>query len=203
MSRILYLGLEPPDDIEVIHCPIIEVIPRLPSDPAIVAALSDLPLYTHLIFTSKVGVRAFFALVENQSVEGKQVIAVGKRTAARIEEYGVAVDHVAGYETAEGVVELLQGLNLKGAYCFWPHSALSRGVIPTFFEEEGVWFRECVLYDTVPRKGVELPDLATIDKIVFTSPSTVGAFRKIVGELPRDKRLVGIGPITERALEGG
>lgn len=200
MSRILYLGLEPPENEEVIHCPIIDVIPRPASDPTIVAAFRDFPLYTHLIFTSKVGVVTFFALAEEETVEGKQVIAVGERTAARIEEYRVKVDYVAERETAEGVVDVLLGLSLDDAYCFWPHSALSRRVIPSFFEGEGYLFRECVLYDTVPRKGVELPDLAMIDEIVFTSPSTVEAFRQLVGALPQDKKLVGIGPVTTRAL---
>jgi uroporphyrinogen-III synthase len=39
------------------------------------------------------------------------------------------------------------------------------------------------------------------DEIVFTSPSTVAAFKEIFGALPRGKKLVAIGPITEEALD--
>jgi uroporphyrinogen-III synthase len=58
------------------------------------------------------------------------------------------------------------------------------------------------LYDTVTQKLEPKPDLNHVQEIVFTSPSTVLAFLEIFGALPKGKKLIAIGPITQQQLEG-
>ncbi len=77
---------------------------------------------------------------------------------------------------------------------------MSRSVLLAFFQERKIRFVACDLYDTVTQKLEPVPDLKTIDEIVFTSPSTVRGFLEIFGHLPQDKRWHAIGPITARAL---
>jgi uroporphyrinogen-III synthase len=61
-------------------------------------------------------------------------------------------------------------------------------------------FQACDLYDTVSQEICPKPDLDQVDEIVFTSPSTVKAFVEIFGGLPRGKKCLAIGPITQQAL---
>ena len=50
-------------------------------------------------------------------------------------------------------------------------------------------------------KDVRKIDLTAIDRIVFTSPSTIDNFVKIYGYLPQNKELVTRGAITQKRLE--
>lgn len=202
---ILYLGLDIPDylkDQSVIHYPIIKIVP-VPSDsPDIKTAFAELTQYTHIIFTSKNSVRIFVDYLLNfgwnlHHLDGKQIIAVGKVTAQCLEHAGIHVNLVSKLETAEGITHDLPQVLFGNSYVFWPHSKLSRSVIPDFLKDNQIKFRDCILYDTVSQKPLPVPDLDKIDEIIFTSPSTVDAFMKIFGSLPRHKVLTAIGPITQ------
>lgn len=194
--RILHLGLEAPrpsSDEEIVHCPLIKISPR----PIDRAAFADLPSYTHLIFTSKSAVDIFCSEITASSLAGKEIIAVGHATALRLLERGIRVTATALDERAEGIIELLEKMDLSAAFLFWPHSAQARPLLRDYFDRSKLLYREALLYDTLPRQPDRLPDLASIDEISFTSPSTVDAFLKFYGRLPKDKSLKAIGPVTE------
>jgi len=202
MKTILYLGLELPQkkvEGDIIHYPIIQIIPRHPHNSDIQIALQDLHAFSHIIFTSKSVVRTFCNMFPNDFPA--KTIAIGKATASSLEEHGIYPAIIAGIETAEGIIEVLKELDLSDAYILWPHSALSRRTIPNFFAKENIHFRECVLYDTLPHHPAPIPNLDDVDEIVFTSPSTVDSFLELFGNLPHDKVLVPIGPITEARLK--
>ena len=128
------------------------------------------------------------------------MIAIGKVTAKHLVDNGLFPQFVSSEETQEGVVQLLNKMHLDDAYFFVPRSSLSRPVLTNFFKERSIRFQACDLYDTVAQELHPKPDLTHIDEIVFTSPSTVRAFLSIYGELPKDKKLRAIGPVTEMAL---
>lgn len=199
MKTILYLGTDPHrflltrSSCKLIHYPVIAIIPRS-------IALPPLDQYTHFIFTSKNGVRIFFDYLD-QSLTNKTFIAIGRSTAHMLEKLFRAPDHIADQETQEGIIELLKTLELTDAHFFLPRSSLSRPALSIFFEENRIRFTALDLYDTVVQKLTPVPDLSTIDEIVFTSPSTVRAFIQIFGPLPQDKILHPIGPITAQALK--
>lgn len=205
-TRCLYLGLElppQPHDTLYTHYPVIATLPRTPGDPKILEAFRKIPEYTHVIFTSKSGVRTFFQLLGhfNCAIDHLKMIAVGSKTAAELKQYGITEALVAKNETAEGIVELLQSLDLTGSNFFWPHSALSRTVISSFLKAKKLTFTDCIVYDTVPCQLESPPSLDRFDAISFTSPSTVKAFIQIFGSIPKDKTLNAIGPITQEAIE--
>jgi len=195
-KKSLYLGIDPPVTYErkIVHRPIIAISPRDPKSPEIAEAFHHLPQCTHLIFTSKNGVRLFFqALPPFIHLTDKVFIAVGRATQALIEEHGFSVFIVAKEETSEGLVAELAHLN--NASFFWPHSSGSRPIISNFLKT----LTECVLYDTIPAPHFQMPDLSQFDEIIFTSPSTIEAFLKHTS-LPKDKILTCIGPVTESYL---
>lgn len=191
----VYLGLQPPKDTAIKkfhHCPIIEIVPQIRST-------RPLPAFTHIIFTSKSAVKIFLCYFNPKLLMEKTVIAVGSQTASYLTECGVDVDHTPEKETSEGIVSLLERLNLSGATVFWPHSALSRTVITQFLIEKQVPFTEWIVYTTIPREPTPLP--AEFQELIFTSPSTVDAFLLFFNQFPEGVKLTPIGPVTGEYLE--
>lgn len=207
MKKILYLGLDAPSkdvEAEYLHFPIIQIIPKDYYLPDIKEAFQDLENYTHLIITSKSAAGIF---VRNLKAYGKSpeklktsVIAVGKKTAQSCQELGLFVLAIANEETSEGVTKALHGLQLENPYFFWPHSAISRMVIPEYLKQSGYRFRSCAIYETHPVNPGPLPNLTAGDEIVFTSPSCVTAFDQFYGRPPSGIILKAIGPITQEKL---
>lgn len=202
---ILYLGLEVPEHLQarqIVHCPLIKIMPRPKQDPAIAQAFASLQHYTHLIFTSKSAVSIFMDYAsQSPDLDDKRLIAVGKKTAAKLASYGILHPLVAKEETAEGVVQLLSDLDLAKAHVFWPHSSLSRPIITAWLKQQQVCHCACALYDTIPNIPETIPDLNRFDEIVFTSPSTIDAFLQIYKRFPADKTLTCIGPVTQAYLK--
>ena len=205
----LYVGLDPTHfktDNLIVHCPLIQTFPRDFNEVSIKKQFDAIPKYTHLIFTSKIGVKTFLACLAHhgytlEDLAGKKVVAVGKKTAATLEKEGIKVTLIADEETQEGVVKKLELLNLDEAYLFLLQSALARSVLTEFLTRRGVNHQLCPLYDTKTRIPKELPKLENYQEIVFTSPSTVNAFIELFGSLPQDKKLTPIGPVTRARLE--
>lgn len=209
MKKILYLGTSPTHfsfDGHLIHYPVIKIVPRSVEHPDVQEAFQDLAAYTHLIFTSKNTVRVFFEHLiahglNREIIKHKFITAIGKVTAAHLAYEDVRVDLIAYDETQEGVIEALQPYDLTHAYVFIPRSSRARPHLAQYFEEKKIRFRACDLYDTHVQRLEPIPNLESIDEIIFTSPSTVEAFKEIFGALPANKKLIAIGPITEEALK--
>jgi uroporphyrinogen-III synthase len=205
---ILYLGIDLPTSYqhkEVIHYPIIQIVPRPCAHPEIIAAFEEFTHYTHLILTSKNAARLLFEYTPSfgialDQMRKKWTVAVGYSTAEKISALGGHVNVIAKEETAEGVVEELKRLNLgEEAFLFWPHSKQSRPTLTQFFEAAHLKFNACIFYDTIPHMNnkATLPSLKEVDEIVFTSPSTIEAFLKIFGPIPEGKKIHCLGPITQ------
>ncbi len=177
LHRTLNLGLDPRPN--TIHYPIIHTTPRQ----------IEIPPYTHLIFTSKTAVYYF-----PQEPIGT-IIAVGQATAAACN-----ATHIAQNECAEGIIDILETLDLAEAHILWPHSALSRPLITDYLQKKGVRFDAPILYDTYPHRPYAPPPLDPFDEILFTSPSTVSAFKSLFGLFPDHCRLTPMGDQTAAAL---
>jgi len=197
----LYVGLNPKGD--VTHLPLIEIVPRPFDQVDIASVFADIPLYTHIIFTSKSGVEVFFDCLRHHGfdkIEGKKIFAVGKRTAEKLKENGLKPSHIATQETQEGVIHLLAMEDLDEAYVLLPQSSKARPSLANTLMLRRVRHQLCHLYDTRVKVPTVKPDLETFDEIIFTSPSTVDAFIEVFGGIPKGKKLTSIGPITERKL---
>lgn len=194
--RILYLGLDPSRFVHqgcLVHYPIIRTVPL--QGPKIEEIQALWPAFTHVLFTSRTAVQLL-----PQDLKGKQICVIGKATAAALaSQKGVL--HIAPTPTQEGMIDLLRTLDLQKAYFFYPRSALSRDVLENFFQQQRIRAHIVDLYETLVQIPGPLPDLNAFDEIVFTSPSTVHAFKQIFGSLPEGKRSTAIGPITAQALE--
>lgn len=181
--RILYLGLRPKTG--TFHYPVIR------TEFLGVGAPSDWARFTHIIFTSQTAVEYW------PGPWNKEIIAIGKATAAALRSKGVE-PRVAPFATQEGVIELIKLID--GCF-FIPRSRLARSALTDYMEENQIPFSVLDLYDTHFQRLEPVPNLDDFDEIVFTSPSTVEGFLRIYGKLPREKKLTAIGPITQKALD--
>ncbi len=208
-KRILYLGLDPTyyqANGEIIHWPIIQIIPRPLSESDIHQALSNFKNYSHVIVTSKSTVLILLDYLSQLKIDlqtwvQKTTLAVGQVTAKHLKACGITPTRVAQEETAEGLIEELKQLPLEQAYVFWPHSAQARPVIKEFLVTQNIQHTTCILYDPQPYIPGTLPNLEHMDAVVFTSPSTVKAFLQVFGAFPSHLQLVAIGPVTGRFLK--
>jgi hydroxymethylbilane synthase len=205
-SSLLYLGLDPPNwlktEKKILHHPIICIQPAPFKDEGIKEIYTNIWTFTHLILTSKTSVRIFFKYLkindlDLRSIDHLTIIAIGHATMKEIEKFGAQVALCATEETSEGVVEILKKIEDHSAYFLWPHSALSRRVIPEYLEQSNRRYQECILYTTVPHPAFPKPDLDFIDEIVFTSPSSIEAFLKFYGNFPPNKVYRCIGDVTQ------
>ncbi len=203
-KKILYLGLDPSHygKENVVHCPMIQISPKPFGE--IKESLLKFNEYTHIIITSKTTISMldlYFKEIGStiQELKKKNVIAVGHVTAKYLNKAGIAC-RIPQSETAEGVVEVLEKLDLCNSYLFLPQSAQARPVIKSYLIHRNIRVEICEIYDTKTLIPKILPQLENFDEIVFTSPSTVKAFLEIFGTFPKNIQLTPIGPITAKFL---
>lgn len=196
-KKILYTGLDPSNyPEEVFHLPLIEIFPLKPNDEV----LQEFSKFTHLIITSKSVIPILIQHVNLSAWQSKVTICVGQATKKQLEQIGISPTITAQEETSEGILLELSKLDLKNAYIFWPHSSLSRNVIPKYLLKNNIRFVSFPFYETKTKRIKNLPNLNEFDEIIFTSPSTVTAFIENYGCLPNNIKLISIGSITENFL---
>lgn len=198
MRRALFTGLEAPkrQDVEVIHLPLITIVPKAPL--ALASTFARIDEATHIIVTSKTTV----ALAKEHFQNTKKIyISVGSTTTAHLEAIGITNIVTSKNECQEGIIELLEELALTNPTFFWPHSSLSRSILSNYCREKNYPLIECHLYDThfvTPKESV---NLETIHEIHFTSPSCVQAFFRHFGPPPAHITLHCKGSVTKACLE--
>lgn len=189
--RILYLGLDPSRFVHsgtLIHYPILRIVPL--QSFAIEEMHRDWSQFTHVIVTSRTSFRFLPTDFRN-----KQLLAIGPATLQAAQQTG-AFMYLAPDSTQEGVIALLETLDLRNSYILYPRSSLARDALQMFLQKQTLRAQIVDLYKAVPHQPGPLPDLGSVDQIVFTSPSTVDAFLQIFGPIPFDKKITSIGPIT-------
>lgn len=193
MKTALYVGLDAPmrSNVKVIHCPLIEVIPRPKDSPDIKDALAKLPEVTHVIVTSKT---AATCLLELNIDPSKVFLSVGRKTSDAL--YWTKNVLTAQRECQEGICELIEELKLSSPLFFWGHSHIAR----SFITEQLHPLIECVLYETHYKAPARPIDMNTIDEIHFSSPSSVDAFFHFFGTPPSHIVLHSRGDETKKAL---
>jgi uroporphyrinogen-III synthase len=201
MKKSLYLGPELPTrsfkDRHLVLHRLIEIKP-LPLPEKIIQAW---PHFTHVIFTSKSAVSTLIAGLRSfkmrpTCLHTKNCLAIGQATGDALRDYGIEPS-VSSLEQAEGIVNMLQLLE-PNSYVFYPHASLARPLIKEALSRLPLPHEEINLYDTC--KTLEpLPNLNTFYEVIFSSPSTVGAFFST--GMPISPLLyTPLGPITGKAL---
>ena len=176
--------------------------------------LAHLGDYDWVIFTSQNGVdytlERLFALGDDVRAFGSvKIAAIGSKTGARLEEYGLRADYVPKEYVSEALLEGFSKQDLTGQKFFLPRADIARPKLETGLENLGAEVDNITAYQTV--RGSEVEDLlprlkeGTVEVVTFTSSSTVQNLLSALGEdyqdLLAEVKLACIGPITAQTAE--
>ncbi len=176
--------------------------------------LPDIRNYAMFIFTSQNAVPLFMEKVFSSGMDarafsGCEIWCIGPRTRDSLKEYGILTDGMAAEFRAEGIMDMLGPRDLSGKKICIPRSRDARPFLVDALREKGALVDEIPLYETVMPEGATregfLQALNEVDTAVFTSPSGIrNASSLLENDLSalKAKKLVAIGPVTARAMEG-
>jgi uroporphyrinogen III methyltransferase/synthase len=201
---------------EPVECPTLEIHPPdswTPVDEAIHA----LSTYNWVIFTSVNGVQSFmgrlwFHQKDARSLAGLRVCCIGPRTREEAARWGVGADLVPQDFQAEGILEAMDRIGVKGQRILIPRAKVAREILPDQLEAMGAMVRVVQAYQAIP-PAVEIAPIRDrlrnreIHYLTFTSSSTVRNFCKLfdnrqeLQELTRDITVAVIGPITAQTVQ--
>ncbi len=196
---------------EPIEIPTIEIVPPVSWD-AVDTAVGRLARYHWLIVTSANAVAPFFARLRIAGKDARalaqlRICAIGPRTARELERCGVVPDVIPGQYQAEGILEVLKGIELKDRHVLIPRAEAAREILPEQLRDRGAHVDVVPVYRAVPPTAVlqalkEEFDGRRIDVVTFTSSSTVRNFVELMGGVEPAGRAVAnsavacIGPVT-------
>ncbi|MDR3611153.1 MAG: uroporphyrinogen-III synthase [Ignavibacteriaceae bacterium] len=169
-----------------------------------------------IIFTSAHAVKMFSKRLEelNTSLNFKniKVVAVGTKTSAICEKYGIPLDIVPNNFSSEGVISELLKFKLNKKIIFIPRSAIGREELPGGLEELGAIIKSVPVYNVaIPSETSIAPNIENLQKnrpdlYIFTSPSTFENFLQILNITDpvlyfSGVLIAAIGPTTRVAVE--
>jgi uroporphyrinogen III methyltransferase/synthase len=191
---------------EVVELPAIRIESRVESAP-VREAVEALHTYALVCLTSPNGVRLLFEAMsaagrDARALANATVAAIGPGTAGALAERGVIADVVPERFVAEALIDALRGVEVEGRPVLVARAAEARDVLPDALRERGAQVDVVALYETVAEEPAPeaLSAARDADYVTFTSSSTVRNFVQAVGgDVPRNARVVSIGPVTSAA----
>jgi len=207
-ARILYTGTDPEKFAKMgkmIAFPTIQIVPAQIPETQIKTLLADLPGYDIILFTSRFAVKYFCELLQRNAypitnLNSKNVVAIGKETAQKLKKHGIASTLVAEIETSQGLFTAMAAkLDLQGKKILFPRSSLQNPYLKKRLVEKGSRVDELTIYQNIKPVKRPLPQNG-IDKILFTSPSTVRNFLEDHGTIPKNWHIISRGPLTSACL---
>ncbi|HQP10531.1 MAG TPA: uroporphyrinogen-III synthase, partial [Candidatus Omnitrophota bacterium] len=135
------------------------------------------------------------------ALKTKQLFAVGKSTADALKSKGWAPTIVAPVETSEGLLAAIKNkADVKGKRILFPRSSLPNPYLKDELEKMGAAVDQLIVYKNTKPARRDLPK-GPIDKVLFTSPSTVRNFLEDYGRIPANWKIFSRGPVTARCLQ--
>lgn len=189
----LYTGLTSPDA-NYIHTPLIEIVP-VDDDTQLLRAIADIDSYDYVLFTSRYAAK----YVGQLSVKHTRIVSIGRTTTMALHEIGVKEVYEVEEDNSYGVVSWFS--SQPHGRVLIPRSNLALPIIPEGLRQLGFEVDCITAYNNRMPEHPKKVNLDEIDRIVFTSPSTIDNFIRLYGTLPEKKELVTRGPITEQYLQ--
>lgn len=161
-----------------------------------------------IVFTSVNGAKYLFQRlhkigIDTRKLASAKIAAIGKTTAARLLEYGIIPDMVPENESSAGLVEEFGKIEMSNKKVLLPQAEISSTELPDGLLNMKADIKKVTVYRTIDRDPGQI-DFDSIDKILFTSGSTVRAFVKYFKEVPSHIKVYGLGqPTLNVAKENG
>jgi uroporphyrinogen III methyltransferase/synthase len=188
--KVLVLGTHPEKYSHlgtIVHRPIVKCV-GLEDYSQFDAILKRLETFDWLIFTSAHSVRFFFERLrimgsDARTLASMRVATIGKTTAGEHAGFGLLADLVPDNESSAGLLENFGTMDMNGKRVLLPRAKVASRELPEGLAAMGVEVVEAPAYMTVEVEPADV-DFEHIDKILFTSGSTVRAFAKKFGCVP-------------------
>lgn len=196
-DRYKYLG-------NVVHRRIIDCV-ALEDYGSVDTCLSQ-PIDAHwIVFTSIHGVKhlvaRLFALGKDvRALASCKIAAIGQATGSRLSEYGLRADLIPEVESSAGLLEAFARLDVKDQRFLLPCAKVASSELPEGLNKFGAQVEKLMVYQTVDMEPGEV-DFDYIDRILFTSGSTVKAFVKHYGQVPDGVQCWALGPPTQATAQ--
>lgn len=148
-----------------------------------------------IVFTSRYGVRFFDGIVGNA-----KVASVGPVTSKELEAKGITPDFESPTQSAEGLLQYFS--NQPSQKILLPRSDKGLKALSEGLTTMGHKVTDIAVYTNRPNLNAVRLDLSKVDKVVFTSPSTVEAFKTLYGtKIPNHLLLIAKGKTTYEAIQ--
>lgn len=192
--KTLYTGAICPNP-EYLHTPLIEIV-ALDDNSQLKSAIKRLQEFDYLLFTSRFAVKYWAEAGGGFDVES--VVSIGTTTSAALGKLGVQNINQPEKDDSYGVIDWF-ATQKKGKVLI-PRSNIALPIIPNGLRALGFDVETITAYkNQMPANPIKV-NLDDVDKIIFTSPSTVDNFVRLYGEIPKGKILETRGVVTEKRL---
>ena len=185
IRRTLYTGLVSPNS-NYIHTPLIEIKPIEYSVP-------PRESYDYLLFTSRYAVKHW-----KDGFSGR-IVSIGSSTTQALKTAGAENVEQTEKDDSYGVIDYFS--HLPRGRVLIPRSNLALDIIPEGIRALGFDVETLTVYHNVYPRYVRHINLANIQRVVFTSPSTIDNFITTYGDLPSHIEYVTRGRITAQHLK--
>ncbi len=209
MANILYTGTTPQKYKalgRIIHQPMIGICEKKIEVEYLKVLPEKIKDIHIVILTSRFAVKYFFKILESLDVKKESLrsidfVVIGKDTADELNEHDCQYALIAQEETSFGLYQdMREKYDLKDKNILFPRSSIANPFLKENLEKHGCSVEELAVYDNEKPEKKELPPIK-IDKVLFTSPSTVRNFLKDYEKIPESWTILSKGPVTSKALE--
>ena len=167
---------------------------------------NEIDSFDWIIFASRYGVQFFFEEFsktgfELRKIGTKEIASVGKNTSAELNKNNIHHLMQSPTESAVGIVDFFKKYTITGKKILLPRSDKGLQYLSEELKKLGNTIVDVPVYTNRFNDKAEKVDVSRFQKIVFSSPSGVEAFREIYGELPSKTFLVAKGKTTAEKLK--
>ena len=162
----------------------------------------DILEFDYIVFTSRHGVKHFFEEYNN-NYQLPKIISVGSVTTAALRERGIEPFFESPTQSARGIIDFFRD-KPRGSRILLARSDKGLKALTDGLRQHEV--TDLPVYSNRPDKDAVKQDLTQYDKILFSSPSGVDAFRDLYGitkdkELQFDGLIIAKGETTYEAIQ--
>lgn len=183
---------------DVVCTPLIEIVP-VSDERTLQETAAGINSYDYLLFTSRHTIKHFAKFLHQPLPPSVRIVSIGCTTTAALQKAGFKDISQTASDNSYGVIKWFS--QQPRGHVLIPRSDIALSIIPDGLRYRGFQVTTVTAYHNRMPENPQKVDISTIDRIVFTSPSTVSHFISLYGSLPTDKVYELRGPITRNYFE--
>lgn len=157
--------------------------------------------YDWIVFTSGNGIQFFFKKLYAMGLDARifantQFAVIGQASSERLLEFSIKADICSAVESSRGLLKEFSKIQVKGLSILLPGAEVSSEELPDGLSENGAQVDKLIVYKTIETE-IEDVNLDYINQILFTSGSTIKAFVKKFGSVPKHIQALCMGVPTQ------